>query len=73
MINTRKKEVVDAVVCSLIWYIGKFRNDMVFNKKMKRSGIVEAIKDFSYLWVANRNRKLRLSYCSWLKNPLNAL
>ncbi|KAL4588235.1 hypothetical protein LXL04_001117 [Taraxacum kok-saghyz] len=56
VINTRKKEVVDAVVCSLKWYIWKFRNDMIFSQKMKRSEIVEAIKDYFFLWVTNRNK-----------------
>ncbi|KAL4565113.1 hypothetical protein LXL04_029198 [Taraxacum kok-saghyz] len=73
VINTRKKGVVDAVVCSSKWYIWKFRKDMVFSKKMKRSEIIEAIKDFSCVWVTNRNRKLKMSYCNWLQNPLNFL
>ncbi|KAL4567571.1 hypothetical protein LXL04_023159 [Taraxacum kok-saghyz] len=73
VINTRKKEVVDAVVCTLKWYIWKFRNDVLFSKKMKRSKIVDAIKDYSFLWVTNRNKKLKMSYCNWLPNPLISL
>ncbi|KAL4592993.1 hypothetical protein LXL04_006004 [Taraxacum kok-saghyz] len=74
VINTRKKVVLDAIVCSLQLYICKFRrNDMVFSKKIKRSEIIEAIKDFLFVWVTDRNSKLKTSYFNWLQNPLNFL
>ncbi|KAL4566073.1 hypothetical protein LXL04_030183 [Taraxacum kok-saghyz] len=73
VINTRKKYVADAVVCSLKWYILKFINDMVFAKKMKKNEVIEAVKDYLFIWITSRNRKIKMSYNNWLQNPLNSL
>lgn len=42
-----EKCVIDAIVCTTLWYLWCFRNDQVFDrKKIRRNQIVDAIKEF---------------------------
>ena len=68
--NSRKKNLIEAVFFTTIWMLWRFRNDMVFgNKKVRKDRIVESVKEFSFIWVSNRNKKYVSSWVDWLKNP----
>lgn len=69
-VNSKKKTLVDAISCTTIWFIWKYRNDLVFaSGKLKNNEIMDAIKEFSFLWYSNINIKCFVSWVNWLNIP----
>ena len=52
-LNKKKKRVIEAIVCTSLWFLWKYRNDVVHgNGKIRQSSIVESIQEYSYLWCS---------------------
>ena len=74
-LNEKKKIVIEAIVCTGLWFLWKYRNDVVHNTgKIRKGMIVDSIKEYSFLWSSNRQTKMYFDWAGWLLNiPLNSL
>ena len=72
--SSNRRLVIEAVVCSAFWMIWRFRNDVVHeSRKMRKEMLVDFIKDFAFVWISNRCKKVPNNWNLWLFCPLNAL
>ncbi|KAL4588701.1 hypothetical protein LXL04_001596 [Taraxacum kok-saghyz] len=72
--STNRRLVLEAVVCITLWMICRFRNDVVHeSRKMRKDMLVDSIKEFSFLWVTNRFKKISINWNLWFFCPLNSL
>ncbi|KAL4573017.1 hypothetical protein LXL04_019810 [Taraxacum kok-saghyz] len=54
-VSANRRKVIEAVVCTTLWVIWRYRNDVVHDSgKMKKDMLVDSIKEFSFLWFSNR-------------------
>nr|GEY47317.1 RNA-directed DNA polymerase, eukaryota, reverse transcriptase zinc-binding domain protein [Tanacetum cinerariifolium] len=66
--------VFDAVVQSTLWTLWRFRNDFIFAAiRPRKDLILNNIKQFTFSWISNRFRKVRINWIEWLYNLCNAL
>ncbi|KAL4592856.1 hypothetical protein LXL04_005863 [Taraxacum kok-saghyz] len=72
--SSNRRLVIEAVVCSAFWMIWRFRNDVVHeSRKMRKEMLVDFIKDFAFVWISNRCKKVPNNWNLWFFCPLNAL
>ena len=73
-INANRRKVIEAVVCTTLWMVWRYRNDVVHDAgKMKNDMLVDSIKEFSFLWFSNRFQKDSVRWNLWLFSPLNVV
>lgn len=72
--NCKKRQVVEVVIFTGLWYLWKYRNDVVHGaKKIKQNMIIDGIQEMSFLWCSSRQKKMLFSWGFWLQNPLLVL
>ncbi|PWA85783.1 RNA-directed DNA polymerase, eukaryota, Reverse transcriptase zinc-binding domain protein [Artemisia annua] len=58
--SEKKKKVIEAVCLTTIWILWKFRNAFIFkNQELRKEYIVDSIKEFAFLWICNRRKKMK--------------
>ena len=73
-VDARKRKMVDVVVCTTLWFLWRFRNDVVHEAGLIRKSVLfDSIREFSFCWVSNRQKRLLVNWTSWLQFPLNFL
>ena len=73
-IHQQRKKMVDVVVCNTLWFLWRFRNDVVYDAGLIRKSVLfDSIREFSFCWVSNRQKRHLVNWTSWLQNPLNIL
>ncbi|KAL4555265.1 hypothetical protein LXL04_037880 [Taraxacum kok-saghyz] len=54
--------------------VARFRNDVVHEAGLIRKSVLfDSIREFSFCWVRNRQKRLLVNWTSWLQFPLNFL
>ncbi|KAL4583477.1 hypothetical protein LXL04_008050 [Taraxacum kok-saghyz] len=62
MLNVKQKIVVEVVICTGLWIIWRFRNDVVHGgRKMRKNVIFDLIRDYAFVWFCNRQRKTHVT------------
>lgn len=73
-IRSTKKEILKAISYVMWWSLWMLRNDRVFgHNKLKKGDMIHKITVQSFMWIANRCKKVRDSWGLWLGNPLICL
>ena len=66
-----KKQVLQVVGCTSLWFLWKYRNDVVHDlKKIKKSMIIDGIQEFSFRWFSTRQKKVKANWGEWIHNPM---
>ncbi|KAL4570644.1 hypothetical protein LXL04_026303 [Taraxacum kok-saghyz] len=69
-----QKSQVEVVLCAVLWFIWRYRNDVLHEtRKMRKCILIDSIKEFSFVWFSNRQKKVVVSWTDWLQHPLNAV
>ncbi|KAL4557781.1 hypothetical protein LXL04_035970 [Taraxacum kok-saghyz] len=56
------------------WFLWRFRNDVVYDAGLIRKSVLfDCIREFSFCWVSNRQKRPLVNWTSWLQCPLNSL
>ncbi|KAL8248807.1 hypothetical protein R6Q59_005675 [Mikania micrantha] len=64
--NKTKKNLLHAVIITVVWCIWKIRNGIVHNGISPSIGsLVEEVKSLGFLWVKNRAKLDRLDWNNW--------
>ncbi|XP_023739863.1 uncharacterized protein LOC111887963 [Lactuca sativa] len=62
-----------SVILTTFWCIWNFRNVVIFRANTpKKSLIFDDVVHKSYVWISSRCSKAKISWSSWLHNPVNA-
>lgn len=66
-----KKQVLQVVGCTSLWFLWKYRNDVVHDsKKIQKSMIIDGIQEFSFRWFSTRQKKVKVNWGDWIHNPM---
>ncbi|GJR32563.1 RNA-directed DNA polymerase, eukaryota, reverse transcriptase zinc-binding domain protein [Tanacetum coccineum] len=58
-ISNKARMIIKGVGGTLLWYIWKFRNELIFNSPpLKKAMLWDSIVSQSFLWISSRNPKL---------------
>ncbi|GJY25069.1 RNA-directed DNA polymerase, eukaryota, reverse transcriptase zinc-binding domain protein [Tanacetum coccineum] len=70
---TKLLKVFDVVVQTTLWFLWKFRNNVVFSSKRPRKELLfNDIKLHSFVWISNRLKKASMNWIVLFDNPCNA-
>lgn len=68
-----QKRILDAILSTYWWLLWKARNNLKHNGTREKAGdICSAISSLSFMWISNRNKKIRGNWNNWLLHPLEA-
>ncbi|KAL4589724.1 hypothetical protein LXL04_002633 [Taraxacum kok-saghyz] len=57
-LTAKKKEVVEVVICTVLWVIWRYRNDVVHVAgKLKRDIIFDVVREYAFLSFCNRQHR----------------
>ncbi|KAL4572312.1 hypothetical protein LXL04_019084 [Taraxacum kok-saghyz] len=71
-VNGNKKKVMETIVCAVYWYVWRYRNDVVHESgQIRKSELFDFIREVSYVWFSNRQKKVGANWINWLQDPLN--
>ncbi|KAL4588671.1 hypothetical protein LXL04_001564 [Taraxacum kok-saghyz] len=72
MDGKKKKVLVEVVVCTTLGVLWRYMNDIVNEAGViKKSDIFYFIREISFYWFNNRQKRGSLNWTSWIQNPLN--
>ncbi|KAL4589976.1 hypothetical protein LXL04_002889 [Taraxacum kok-saghyz] len=71
-VNGNKKKVMETIVYAVYWYVWRYRNDVVHeSEQIRKSELFDFIREVSYVWFFNRQKKVGANWINWLEDPLN--
>ena len=71
-LSSNRKSVIEAIMCSTLWMIWCYRNDVVHEVRLLRKEILfDAIREFLFLWFSDRHKKISVNWTVLLQDPLN--